>query len=102
MRVFTAVCTVSCHTRLALINESVYSDNHQPRTLRKEPRINTTKIRATAHRAIQDLAEVSKPLTYDNVLDLTAYTLGIEMDDNDEFPAELYRKFDRMWAELNY
>jgi hypothetical protein len=36
------------------------------------------------------------------VLDITAIALGIEMDDNEEYPAELYRKFDRVWAELNY
>ena len=29
-------------------------------------------------------------------------SLGIEMDDDDEYPAELYRKFHKVWAELNY
>lgn len=55
-----------------------------------------------AYRAIKDLAEAGKPLTYDNVLDLTAMSLGIEMDDDDEYSAELYRKFHKVWAELNY
>lgn len=48
-----------------------------------------------------DLATVCKPCTYDNVLDLTAMSLGIEMDDNEEYPAELYRKFDNVWNDLN-
>lgn len=64
--------------------------------------MDTTEVRHMAYRAIKDLAEADKPLTYDNVLDLTAMPLGIEMDDNEEYPAELYRKFDRVWAELNY
>lgn len=64
--------------------------------------MDTTEVRHMAYRAIKDLAEAGKPLTYDNVLELTAIALGIEMDDNEEYPAELYRKFDRVWAELNY
>lgn len=64
--------------------------------------MNTTEIKAKAFRAAVDLATVCEPCTYDNVLDLTAMSLGIEMDDNEEYPAELYRKFDRVWAELNY
>lgn len=64
--------------------------------------MDTTEVRHMAYRAIKDLTEVGKPLTYDNVLDLTAMSLGIEMDDNEECPAELYRKFDKVWAELNY
>lgn len=64
--------------------------------------MNTTEIKAKAFRAAVDLATVCEPCTYDNVLDLTAMSLGIEMDDNEEYPAELYRKFDRAWAELNY
>ena len=63
--------------------------------------MNTTEIRANAYRAATDLAEARKPLTYDRVLDLTAMSLGIEMDDNEEYPAELYRKFDKVWDELN-
>lgn len=63
--------------------------------------MNTTEIRANVYRATQDLAEANQPLTYDNVLDLTAYTLGIEMDVNGEYPADLYRKFDNVWTELN-
>lgn len=64
--------------------------------------MDTTEIQANACWATQDLAEAGKPLTYDNVLDLTAMSLGIEMDDDDEYPAELYRKFHKVWAELNY
>ena len=64
--------------------------------------MNTTEIKAKAFRAAVDLATVCKPCTYDNVLDITAIALGIEMDENEEYPAELYRKFDRVWAELNY
>ena len=47
------------------------------------------------------MATVCKPCTYDNVLDITAIALGIEMDDNEEYPAELYRKFDNVWNDLN-
>ena len=64
--------------------------------------MNTTEIKTKAFRAAVDLATVCKPCTYDNVLDITAIALGIEMDDNEEYPAELYRKFARVWAELNY
>ena len=64
--------------------------------------MNTTEIKTKAFRAAVDLATVCTPCTYDTVLDLTAIALGIEMDDNEEYPAELYRKFDRVWAELNY
>lgn len=60
-----------------------------------------TEIKATAYRVTQELAEIGKPLTYDNVLGFTAYALGIEMDDNDDWPAELYHMFNRVWAELN-
>lgn len=60
-----------------------------------------TEIRATAYTAAQELAEIGKPLTYDNVLDITAYALGIEMDDNDDYPAELYRMFDNVWNDVN-
>ena len=63
--------------------------------------MNTTEIKAKAFRAAVDLATVCKPCTYDNVLDLTAMSLGIEMDDNEEYPAELYRKFDNVWNDLN-
>lgn len=59
------------------------------------------EIRATACKATQELAEIGKPLTYDNVLDITAYTLGIEMDDNDDYPVELYRMFDSVWNDVN-
>lgn len=59
------------------------------------------EIRATAYKAVRELAEMGKVLTYDNVLDITAYTLGIEMDDNDDYPVELYRKFDNVWNDLN-
>jgi hypothetical protein len=59
------------------------------------------EIRATAYKAVRELAEMGKVLTYDNVLNITAYTLGIEMDDNEEYPAELYRKFDNVWNDLN-
>lgn len=64
--------------------------------------MDTTEVRHVAYRAIKDLAEAGKPLTYDNVLDLTAMSLGIEMDDDDEYPAELYRKFHKVLADLNY
>ncbi len=63
--------------------------------------MNTTEIRANAYRAAVDLATICKPCTYDDVLDLTAMSLGIEMDDNEEYPAELYRKFGRVWDDLN-
>ena len=63
--------------------------------------MNTTEIRANAYRAATDLTEARKPPTYDRVLDLTAMALGIEMDDNEEYPAELYRKFGRVWDDLN-
>lgn len=59
------------------------------------------EIRATAYKAVRELAEMGKVLTYDNVLDITAYTLGIEMDDNDDYQVELYRKFDNVWNDLN-
>lgn len=67
----------------------------------RNPEMNTTEIKAKAFRAAVDLATVCKPCTYDNVLDLTAMSLGIEMDDNEEYPAELYRKFDNVWNDLN-
>lgn len=35
------------------------------------------------------------------VCDLVVCYVG-SADDNEEYPAELYRKFDRVWAELNY
>ena len=60
-----------------------------------------TEIKATAYRATQELAEVGKALTYDNVLEVTAYALGIEVDDNDDYPVELYRKFDNVWNDIN-
>lgn len=60
-----------------------------------------TEIKATAYRVTQELAEIGKALTYDNVLEFTAYALGIEMDDNDDYPAELCHMFNRVWAELN-
>lgn len=41
--------------------------------------MNTTEIKAKAFRAAVDLATVCKPCTYDNVLDITAIALGIEM-----------------------
>ena len=53
----------------------------------RNPEMNTTEIKAKAFRAAVDLATVCKPCTYDNVLDLTAIALGIEMDDNEEYPA---------------
>ena len=64
--------------------------------------MNTTEIKAKAFRAAVELATVCKPCTYDNVLDITAITLGDEMDENEQYPAELYGKFDRVGAELNY
>ena len=63
--------------------------------------MNTTEIKAKAFRAAVALATVCKPCPYDNVLALTAMSLGIEMDDNEESPAELYRKFDNVWNDLN-
>lgn len=89
--------------QLAIQYWIAYSDSHQSRNTKKEAtEMNTTEIKARAFQAAVDLATICKPCTYDNVLELTAYSLGIEMDGNDEFPVELYRKFDRVWAELNY
>ena len=70
--------------------------------------MNTTEIKAKAFRAAVDLATVCKPCTYDNVLDLTAMSLGIEMDDNEEYPAECFASmfvrqvrqcFSAVWAD---
>lgn len=63
--------------------------------------MDTTEVRHMAYRAIKDLAQTERPLSYDNIIELTAYSLGIEMNEKDEFSAELYRKFDRVWDELN-
>lgn len=63
--------------------------------------MDTTEVRHMAYRAIKDLAQTERPLSYDNIIELTAYSLGIEMDDNEEYPAELYRKFDNVWNDLN-
>lgn len=60
-----------------------------------------TEIKATAYRVTQELAEIGKALTYDNVLEFTAYALGIEMDDNDDYPVELYHMFNNVWNDLN-
>lgn len=64
--------------------------------------MDTAEVRRMTYKAINDLVQAEMPPSYDSVLELTAYALGIKMDDNEEYPAELYRKFDRVWAELNY
>lgn len=63
--------------------------------------IDTTELRSQAFKAMNILAKADMRMTYVNVLCFTADGLGIEADEEDEYPEDYYRAFDKLWAALN-
>lgn len=63
--------------------------------------MDTTEVRAQIFKAMNVLAEADMRLTYFNVLTFTADGMGIEADDNDDYPEDYEQAFDKVWDVLN-
>lgn len=63
--------------------------------------MDTTEIRTQAYKAIKALTKADMRLTYFNVLTFTADGMGIEADDNDDYPEDYEQAFDKVWAVMN-